>query len=78
MGPSGSASGVTCAADHEIRRSVQFVAGQVAPVVQPLHDLHDLDGIQIVHRLGVFVIADGRIVPGETENVSNAQQYARP
>ena len=60
-------------ADRKRRRTIQLIAGHIVPVVEPLHELHDLNGIQVVDRLGLFMISDGWIVPGEAENIADAE-----
>ena len=68
-GPSGSASGVTAAPMVNAVEPSSLLPGHVLAVVQSLDELHHLDGIQIIYRLGFLVITDRRIIAREAQNI---------
>ena len=55
------------------RRAVLPCPRWVTPIMVFVHELHDLDGIQIIDWLRFVVISNGRIVPGEAQNILDAE-----
>ena len=62
-------AGVGGGADVEVRRYPQLMARQVVAFVQGFRDFDEPRGVHFEDPLRVGVVADGRRIPGEGENV---------
>ena len=67
-------AGVGAAADVDAERGADRVAGQVAAVVEVVHDADEADRVDVVDRGRVRVVAELGRVAGDGEDVAQAQR----
>jgi hypothetical protein len=61
--------------DEPVRRRVQLAPGQQPPLVaHGAGGPHELDAVEVEHRLGVGVVAEPRVIAGHQEQIADAQR----
>src|SRR5260370_35285329 len=69
--------GIQSHADRKIRRAAESFSSPVGTLIQPMQNFDKADGVDLINAAGFRIIADGRRIAGDGENVANAAHGPR-